>query len=184
MSLQLGSLILSGQDIILLLTCPLFTMLGTMVSTATKKINSDIEYGPRFLEVDTVKLRENMQLFALGKHTDRTLEEVDSAFADLETYTRKPFRDRNTVQLAFVGFVLGLVIALYFVGALSDNINSVARILGLCVLLGYQAPSVWVTQESTIKKLIDKHLAKVVEANSPRVGETDKPKPNGDANTD
>ena len=62
---------------------------------------------------------------------------------------------------SLAGFALGLVVALYFVGAITDSISSVARILALCILLGYQAPNIWQSQEAAIKRLVDKKLKQI-----------------------
>jgi hypothetical protein len=44
----------------------------------------------------------------------------------------------------FIGLVVGLVIALFFVGAINNDISSLARVLVLTVFLGYHAPLIWV----------------------------------------
>jgi hypothetical protein len=60
-----------------------------------------------------------------------------------------------------VGLALGLVIALYFIGTIQDDISSVSRILALSILLGYQAPMIWQSQEKTISKLVDKKIKEI-----------------------
>jgi len=57
-----------------------------------------------------------------------------------------------------VGGVLGIVIALYFVGAITDHLTSLARVLALCILLGYQAPNLWRAQEQVIASIVDQKL--------------------------
>ncbi len=42
-----------------------------------------------------------------------------------------------------IGFAIGFVISLYFLGAITQDITSLARVIGLCVLLGYLAPTLW-----------------------------------------
>ena len=46
-----------------------------------------------------------------------------------------------------LGAILGLVIALYFIGALQENLTTLAKIIALSILLGYGAPKIWVAQE-------------------------------------
>jgi hypothetical protein len=43
----------------------------------------------------------------------------------------------------FIGLVVGLVIALFFLGAINNDISSLARVLVLTVFLGYHAPLIW-----------------------------------------
>ncbi|MEL6092824.1 hypothetical protein [Plesiomonas shigelloides] len=57
-----------------------------------------------------------------------------------------------------LGFILGLVISLYFIGSIQENISTVAKIMALSIVAGYAAPKVWVAQEilleAKIKRLI------------------------------
>jgi len=62
-----------------------------------------------------------------------------------------------------VGGVLGIVIALYFVGAITDHLTSLARVLALCILLGYQAPNLWRAQEKVIASIVDQKLKTTLE---------------------
>lgn len=67
----------------------------------------------------------------------------------------------NDINSPLIGLALGLVVALYFIGSIQSNISSVARILALCILLGYQAPNIWHSQEKVLKKIIDKRLEEI-----------------------
>lgn len=55
----------------------------------------------------------------------------------------------------FASSVLGLVIALYFIGSISPDLSSISRLFGLIILLGYQAPRLWMMQEIIIKRTIE-----------------------------
>ncbi len=55
-----------------------------------------------------------------------------------------------------LGAILGLVIALYFVGALQENLTTFAKIIALSILLGYAAPKIWVAQENILIKRVAK----------------------------
>ncbi len=144
-------------DFLLLSLCPIATMLGTMVSNAVSKIINKPEYEPE------TELPPHLQA-KLGAGDD---EEIALARYNAE---RRDWHEKNTarerradsLRLPFVGFVLGLVIALYFVGAITTSVTSLARVLGLCVLLGYQAPSLWITQEKAIKKFVDKKVESLI----------------------
>jgi hypothetical protein len=57
-----------------------------------------------------------------------------------------------------LGGILGLVIALYFTGALQENISTLAKIVALSVLLGYAAPKLWIAQEKIVVGQSLKHL--------------------------
>ncbi|MFC7420229.1 hypothetical protein ACFQNF_10065 [Iodobacter arcticus] len=63
-----------------------------------------------------------------------------------------------------LGAILGLVIALYFVGALQENLTTLAKIVALSILLGYSAPKIWVTQErvliNRVSELVNQELRK------------------------
>ncbi|MEH6444958.1 MAG: hypothetical protein V7784_13765 [Oceanospirillaceae bacterium] len=43
----------------------------------------------------------------------------------------------------FIGLVLGLVIALFFIGSINNDISSLSRVLVLSVFLGFKAPLLW-----------------------------------------
>jgi len=80
--------------------------------------------------------------------------ERDQQFATL--------RDQLGPNPTLVGGVLGLVIALYFVGAITEHTTSLARILGLCILLGYQAPNLWRVQEKLLGSMVEEKLRTVL----------------------
>lgn len=62
-----------------------------------------------------------------------------------------------------LGAILGLVIALYFIGALQENLPTLAKIIALSILLGYAAPKIWATQEkfivNRVHELVDRELS-------------------------
>jgi len=49
-----------------------------------------------------------------------------------------------------LGAILGLVIALYFIGALQENLTTLAKIVALSILLGFAAPKLWLAQERIV----------------------------------
>lgn len=56
-----------------------------------------------------------------------------------------------------LGGILGIVIGLYFVGAIQENLTTLTKIVMLSILFGYAAPKVWVAQEKIVtQNLIDK----------------------------
>ncbi len=54
------------------------------------------------------------------------------------------------------GVVLGTVIALFFMGAINNDISSLARILVLSVFLGYKAPLLWNFHNRNAQPTVDK----------------------------
>lgn len=54
-----------------------------------------------------------------------------------------------------LGGVLGLVIGLYFVGAIQENPATLAKIIALSILVGYSAPKVWEAQEIIATKKLN-----------------------------
>ncbi len=62
-----------------------------------------------------------------------------------------------------LGAILGLVIALYFIGALQENLTALAKIIALSILLGYGAPKIWLAQErlllTRVRDLIEREFS-------------------------
>lgn len=54
-----------------------------------------------------------------------------------------------------LGAILGVVIGLYFVGAIQENPATLAKITALSVLAGYAAPKVWGAQERIVTAKIN-----------------------------
>ena len=148
-------------DMLLLGLCPIATMLGTMVANAVSKITTK----PEFTPATQLPARYLAQLQGSGStELDRERMLLEHNAEQEQWYRMALSRERryDSIRLPFVGLVLGLVIALYFVGAITEHVTSLARILGLCVLLGYQAPSLWLTQERALKRLVDKKVEAIV----------------------
>ena len=61
-----------------------------------------------------------------------------------------------------LGGILGLVLGLYFIGAIQPTSGTIAKIIALSIIAGYAAPKVWEAQE----KLIDTKLKQAVAAQS------------------
>jgi ABC-type Fe3+ transport system permease subunit len=67
-----------------------------------------------------------------------------------------------------LGAILGLVIGLYFVGAIQENPATVAKIAALSIMAGYAAPKVWVSQD----RIVSAKISKIVHA---EIGDCEKP---------
>lgn len=52
----------------------------------------------------------------------------------------------------FIGLVVGLVTALFFVGAINNDLSSLARVLVLTLFLGYKAPLFWLIKKRPQEK--------------------------------
>lgn len=59
-----------------------------------------------------------------------------------------------------LGAILGLVIGLYFVGAIQENPATLAKIAALSILAGYAAPKVWAAQD----RIVSAKISKIVNA--------------------
>jgi hypothetical protein len=123
---HIGPIQIGSFDAALLVLCPLFTALGTLVSFILKNKNED-----------QIQIR-------LGFFYRVTLSVVEK------------------IGHIFVGLVLGLIIAVFVVGAVKPEVTSLTRILALSILLGFQAPAMWFYQERIITNLIEKQLEKII----------------------
>lgn len=82
---------------------------------------------------------------------------VSSMIYVKQNYSQEPLYKRifsglfaNFANL-FIGIVVGVVIALFFVGAINNDITSLTRVLVLTVFLGYKAPLFWSKNMDTEK---------------------------------
>ena len=144
---------LTALDVGLLLFCPIAAALGTTVSTMIRLVNAQ----PEFEELKELPA-------SYRKERGSSLSE-EQELALLNEERRKDYavamwkRDRGQLpRLTFIGLVLGFVVALYFVGAITQSATSLARILALCVLLGYQAPTLWSLQARVVEEAANKKL--------------------------
>lgn len=125
-------------DVALLTLCPFFGAIGGLVA--------------RHLRL--TEMLGQVRPIVTYKNTEKS--EVDSP---QKAYISYPHVGPNAT---LVGGVLGLVVALYFVGAITDQITSLARVFALCILLGYQAPNLWQAQAKVISNLVDDRLRAIL----------------------
>jgi hypothetical protein len=62
----------------------------------------------------------------------------------------------------FSGVVLGLMIALFFVGAIAHEVTALARVVAFSILMGFQSKHLWSSQEAIVKTLIERKLEAVL----------------------
>jgi len=72
-------------------------------------------------------------------------------------------RIKWTLGRVFISAVLGIIFALYFVGALTEGPTTVARILAFAVVVGYMAPKLWSTQEKLLLSAMEKRVGELVD---------------------
>ena len=75
----------------------------------------------------------------------------------------------RAIWLAFrltLGAILGLVVGLYFVGALQENVATLAKIVALSILIGYAAPKLWVAHEKILVEELLKRFKDVLDEQS------------------
>lgn len=73
-----------------------------------------------------------------------------------------------------LGAILGLVIGLYFVGAIQETVTTLAKIVALSILAGYAAPKVWVVQD----KIVSAKLSRIVHSKLYESGASDENREN------
>lgn len=168
-----GNAGLTALDIALICLSPICGALGILVSSALRKVQQE----PKFKPARSFPISLAME----NRDRSRTPEE------DLQFYNekrREAFEEAlarhqkaETGRLAFIGLVLGLTVSLYFVGALTNSVTSLARVLALAVLLGYQAPNIWAAQERVLRKVVEDRVRKIIgsksEESSNTVGRAD-----------
>ncbi len=144
---------LTSYDLMLLVLCPFSVALGTTVSSLVKFLNSK----PKFVPSEVPPENGDPE----GAYTISTEEIIQNYNEKLKKEYEKVVNNWTSefFRLLYIGLVLGLVIALYFVGAFTENITTLARILALCILIGYQAPRIWQLQE----RLIESHIENKIE---------------------
>lgn len=129
---------LSNFDIILLTGCPIASVIGSYANTLI--------------------LEMNLSEMPVTKKNGKVLVHIRS-------FLESTFLLKWLFARLLVGAILGLVLALYFVGIIKEDINSIARILAFAILIGYAAPKLWVSQDRALKKYVDKSLKKITNEN-------------------
>lgn len=92
--------------------------------------------------------------FAIMDSIDPTNSPKDENNADIAS---KKLQEKRGIWLSLrclLGAILGLVISLYFLGSIQQNISTVAKIVALSIIAGYAAPRIWVVQETLIEEKI------------------------------
>ncbi|BBB24638.1 hypothetical protein [Amphritea japonica] len=88
------------------------------------------------------------------------------AYAITETISHKPPTKEDDYEFAnahvskargvwlglrlVLGGILGLVLGLYFIGAIQETPTTLAKIVALSILAGYAAPNIWLAQENAV----------------------------------
>lgn len=151
--LRIGNSGITWIDLFLVILCPVAGLIGTMVSSVMqrKQIAKAI---PQDMFIDK----------ELAYSSEDDFETVQKRKNELRSsYERFIYEESKLATRGnhIIGFALGLVVSLYFFGAITQDVTSLARVIGLCILLGYQAPNIWSAQEKVISNIVEK---KIVEA--------------------
>lgn len=147
---------LTSYDLILLAFCPLSVALGTTVSSLVNFLNSKPRFVPSEVPPDNGD-PEGAEFISTEQILKNYNEKLRKEYEKVVNNWKSEF-----LRLVYIGLVLGLVIALYFIGAFTENITTLARILALCILIGYQAPRIWQLQERLIGKHIENKIDKII----------------------
>lgn len=127
---RIGETGVTWLDLMLLVLCPLGGLLGTLVGSEMqrKQIIKDIS--------------ENTFAAQSGFNTQ------DEAYPHNRKEVRKLYEDYVLSEYRLIskgngviGIAIGFAISLYFLGAITQDITSLARVTGLCIILGYMAPN-------------------------------------------
>lgn len=135
----INQLNLGLTDKILLLGCPFAAIIGSFANWLILEVN----------------LSEKPITRKNGKITVGLRSSLEAAFVLKWIFFR-----------LLVGGILGLVLALYFIGIIKDDLNSISRLLAFAILLGYAAPKMWISQEKLIQKYIDEQIKKLPDLTS------------------
>lgn len=70
-----------------------------------------------------------------------------------------------------LGAILGLLLGLYFIGAIQETPSTLAKVVALSIIAGYAAPKIWLAQDkvvsSKIQRAINAELSKFDETSTP-----------------
>jgi len=132
----LAKLGFSEFDQIMLIICPIFSMIGSLAHIFI--LDNDFTKPP-------------------APNSGAKMKFLDFIYPFIESGGRGWWVAGRFV----VGAIIGLVIALYFVGALNPQASTVARVLALCIFAGYLAPQIWFSQEKTVMKIINKKISEL-----------------------
>ncbi|WP_444901473.1 hypothetical protein ACJJIG_18575 [Microbulbifer sp. SSSA007] len=109
------------------------------------------------------------------------------AFAIVETIAHKPPTKEDDFTVAnehvrnargiwlglrmILGGILGLVLGLYFVGAIQETVATLTKIVALSIFAGYSAPNIWLAQEEAIANKVAELLKKETVGSSDITGD-------------
>ncbi len=159
---------LSELDVVLLIGCPIACALGTIVSGIVQQLADPPTLSKNYKTfIDSVRdHRAAFEATANIEQSSAFYQQLNKELLQLHQKKEKRWNLWRIPRLAFTGFALGFVVALYFVGAITQDITSVARVMGLCILLGYQAPNIWFLQETLIGKFVEKKILEITKEQS------------------
>jgi hypothetical protein len=122
----------SKQDMLLLIITPIFSALGSLVNILS-------------LDLDLKTPVETQGNIKFIKGVGNNITYIEWA-----------------IRRIIIGAVAGLILALYFVGALTEKPTTIARILAFSILLGYAAPNFWSTQEKIMIAAMESKLKQII----------------------
>lgn len=89
-----------------------------------------------------------------------TLEKprADEPLAAVSLWRRLLLNVGNFFGHVGLGLMIGLLVALLFLGSLQPQVSAIGKVLALSMLLGYQAPNIWRLQERYVSKSFEQLL--------------------------
>lgn len=140
--------ILSETDIRMLVLCPFFSSIGGLIHLLI--LYNDFSCKPTITKSQAVSLsrswRKNLRDFY-----EYSIEKFRNCLEHLD----HPFFIINKLLFSALS---GFVVAIYFLGMYPSELNGIARIWLLCVLVGYGAHLLWKAEEQWVESVITSKL--------------------------
>ncbi|WP_321323629.1 hypothetical protein [Thiomicrorhabdus sp.] len=57
-----------------------------------------------------------------------------------------------------LGAILGLLLGLYFIGAIQETPSTLAKVIALSIIAGYAAPNIWLAQDKVVSSQIERAI--------------------------
>lgn len=146
--------VITWFDLFLLIFCPIGALLGTSVSSAVERKRLYKDIPERWYQL-------KQELINKGETIDDSVRTL--VHEEYITYVNGQYK-YSKMGNNFIAIGLGLVVSLYFFGAITQNVTSITRVVGLCVLLGYQATNIWSLQERAIVNFAEDRLKTIISA--------------------
>ncbi len=135
----------SQLDIAMLMLCPMAAVLGSFVHMF-------------MVENDFTKMPKPEREQSVIEHVNKSIFSLNSWIAMLNQKRWYWVWGRITIGLS-----VGLLVALYFVGAINPGAANSAKVLALAILAGYLAPKLFIAQEKAVSVALEQRLPGLID---------------------